>query len=171
MTRMKEIESNHLQKNRLEPAKKPKKVNSPMDGSRKKSGQGCHVLLVEDHEPTRLVLAQLLIHRRYKVATADSLAQARLLMKKNKDFELLISDIDLPDGSGYDLMNEFRKKFAAKGIAVTGHDAEEDIAHSQSSGFTAHLTKPIRVESLENALAAARKENALNIFIKNGMPR
>lgn len=143
----------------------------PANGSRKKSGQCCHILLVEDHEPTRLALAELLLHRRYKVASAASLAQARLLMKKNKDFELLISDLDLPDGSGYDLMNEFQKKFAAKGIVVTGHGAEEDFAHSQSSGFTAHLTKPVRIESLENALAAALKEGAHNIFIKNGMPR
>jgi DNA-binding NtrC family response regulator len=160
-----------LLRNRLKLVKKPKRISLPTNGPRKTSGQCRHVLLVEDHEPTRLALAQLLLHRRFKVASAASLAQARLLMKQTKDFELLISDLDLPDGSGYDLMNEFQKKFAAKGIVVTGHGTEEDVAHSQSLGFTAHLTKPVRIESLESALTAALRESAHNIFIKNGMPR
>lgn len=91
-------------------------------------------------------------------------------MEKNENFELLISDIGLPDGYGYDLMSEFQKKFGAKGIALTGYGTEQDVAHSQSSCFTAHLTNPINVESLENALAAALKETTENVFIKNVMP-
>ena len=113
-----------------------------------------HILLVEDHEATRLILTQLLLQRHYKVTSAASFVQARSLMEKNKDFELLISDIGLPDGSGHDLMSEFEKKFGAKGIALTGYGAEQDVALSHTSGFTAHLTKPVSVESLENALAA-----------------
>jgi CheY-like chemotaxis protein len=120
----------------------------------KKSGEHLHILLVEDHEATRLILTQLLLQRRYRVTSAASFAQACSSMEKNKDFELLISDIGLPDGNGYDLMGEFQKKFGAKGIALTGYGAEQDVAGSLSSGFTAHLTKPVNVESLENALAA-----------------
>lgn len=117
--------------------------------------QRLHILLVEDHEPTRLALTQLLLHRRYKVTTAGSLAKARSLMEKHDDFHLLISDIGLPDGSGYDLMSEFQKKFAAGGIALTGYGREQDVARSEASGFTAHLTKPVRIELLEKALAVA----------------
>lgn len=142
-----------------------------MPGPVKRANQRQHVLLVEDHEPTRLVLSQLLRRRRFKVASAASLAQARLAMKRNKDFQLLISDIGLPDGNGYDLMKEFRKKFGAKGIALTAYGSEQEIAQSQSSGFTAHLTKPVRLEALENALTAALKPSADMVFIKNGMPR
>jgi two-component system CheB/CheR fusion protein len=131
----------------------PAPISIPV--TEKKSGQGLHVLLVEDHEPTRLTLARLLLHRDYKVTAASSFAQAHSLMEENEDFHLLISDIGLPDGSGCDLMNEFQKKFAPKGIALTGYGTEHDVAQSQASGFTAHLTKPIRIESLERALADA----------------
>ena len=92
-------------------------------------------------------------------------------MRKNEDFHLLISDIGLPDGSGCDLMGEFQKKFGAKGIALTGHGTEQDVAQSQASGFTTHLTKPARIESLENALAIALTKMTDKVFIKNGMPR
>jgi len=144
----------------------------PIPFAEKKSRQHLHVLLVEDHEPTRLALTQLLLHRRYKVSGAASLAQARSLMGKNKKISLLISDIGLPDGSGYDLMSEFQKKFGSKGIALTGYGTEEDVARSQSSGFTVHLTKPVRIESLENALTAVTgKKITDKVFINNGMPR
>jgi CheY-like chemotaxis protein len=124
----------------------------------KKSGQGLHVLLVEDHESTRLTLVQLLVSRRYRVTAAASFAQARSLMEKSEDFNLLISDIGLPDGNGCDLMDHFQKQFGAKGIAITGYGTGQDVAQSQASGFTAHLTKPISIESLESALADATQK-------------
>jgi CheY-like chemotaxis protein len=147
----------------------PTPISSPAAG--KKSARRFHVLLVEDHEPTRLTLTQLLLHRRYKVTSASSIAQARSIVEKNKKIHLLISDIGLPDGSGYDLMREFKEKFGANGIALTGHGTEQDIAHSQASGFTTHLTKPVRIESLENALAVALAITTDKVFINNGMPR
>ena len=149
----------------------PATVSMPAATIEKMPGGNLHILLVEDHEPTRLALTQLLLQRHYEVASAASFAEACSLMEKHEDFELLISDIGLPDGSGYDLMNEFHKKFGAKGIALTGYGSEQDVAQSQSSGFTVHLTKPVRIELLENALAAAFAETTENIFLKNGMPR
>jgi PAS domain S-box-containing protein len=143
---------------RVQPAPKPIAVTGEA------SGQRLHILLAEDHEPTRLALTQLLLHRRYKVSSAGSLARARSLMEKNHDFHLLISDIGLPDGTGYELMREFQKKFGAKGIALTGYGMEQDIAQSEASGFTAHLTKPVRIELLENALAVVlNKQKAREI--------
>ena len=147
------------------------RVPPPAEITTKTSAPRFHVLLVEDHKPTRLVLTQLLRHRRYRVTPAASCATARSLMKKHKDFRLLISDIGLPDGSGCELMSEFQKKFGAKGIALTGHSTERDIAESQTSGFSTHLTKPVRIESLENALAVALTETTDEVFTKNGMPR
>ena len=144
---------------------------APAAIARKTSARRIHVLLVEDHKPTRLALIQLLLRRHYRVTPAASCAKARSLMEKNKDFRLLISDIGLPDGSGCELMSEFQKKFGAKGIALTGHSTERDIAESQTSGFSTHLTKPVRIESLENALAVALTETTDEVFTKNGMPR
>jgi len=111
------------------------------------------VLLVEDHEPTRTSLARLLMHRHYDVVAAATMAEARALASTN-DFQLLISDIGLPDGNGYDLMMELRKERPVKGIALTGYGMEHDVARSQSAGFMAHLIKPVGIQSLETALNA-----------------
>jgi CheY-like chemotaxis protein len=114
---------------------------------------GIRILLVEDHEPTRMSLARLLTHRYYEVITAGSVAEARDLASSH-EFQLLISDIGLPDGNGYDLMMELRKSRPVKGIALTGYGMEHDIARSQDAGFVAHLTKPVGIQSLESALNA-----------------
>jgi len=112
-----------------------------------------HILLVEDHEPTRTALAHLLTRRHYEVQTAASIAEARALSNQHK-FHLLISDIGLPDGSGFELMRELRLgNTSLQGIALTGYGMEEDIARSQNAGFASYLVKPIRVQSLEAALA------------------
>ena len=148
-----------------------KGMGSIRSGKNRRSVRNVPVLLVEDHEPTRLALAECLGRRHYKVTCAASCAQARSLIEKNDDFRLLISDVGLPDGNGYDLMTEFKKKFGANGIALTALGREEDIARSQASGFTTHLTKPVRIELLEIALAAALQIKTNKVFIKNGMPR
>jgi CheY-like chemotaxis protein len=127
----------------------------PIPVAKAKSKSGLHILLVEDHESTRLTLAQLLLRRSHKVTTAASFTQAHSLIEMNEDFNLLISDIGLPDGNGWDLMNEFHKKFGAKGIALTGYGTEDDVAQSETSGFLTHLTKPVRIELLETAIAEA----------------
>jgi Signal transduction histidine kinase len=118
-----------------------------------------HVLLVEDHEPTRRTLETLLRRRRFEVASAPTIAAARALAA-TRQFDLLISDIGLPDGSGFDLMKELKELYDLRGIALTGYGMEEDITRSQRSGFALHLTKPIQVQLLDRALASLQKETA-----------
>jgi PAS domain S-box-containing protein len=113
------------------------------------------ILLVEDHEITRTVLAQLLTRRNYKVVTADSITRARAIARQDK-FDLLISDIGLPDGNGNDLMKELHENYGLKGIALTGYGMEEDIARGKAAGFVTHLTKPVLIQSLENALTMVK---------------
>jgi PAS domain S-box-containing protein len=110
------------------------------------------ILLVEDHEITRTVLTQLLTRRNFKVLSANSAAEAREIAKHNK-FQVLISDIGLPDASGNDLMKEFREQFGVKGIALTGYGMEEDIVRGKAAGFITHLIKPVGIQSLETALS------------------
>ena len=76
-------------------------------------------------------------------------------------FDLVISDIGLPDGNGYDLMAGLRAEQQLKGIALTGYGMESDIARSQTAGFLLHLTKPIRADELETAIATARSGEAV----------
>ncbi len=110
-----------------------------------------HVLLVEDHEPTRAALERLLVRRRFTVVSAASLSEARKAAEPG-GFDLLISDIGLPDGNGYDLMVELRTRFNLPGIALSGYGMEDDIARSEAAGFHHHLTKPVRVQALDKVL-------------------
>jgi PAS domain S-box-containing protein len=117
-----------------------------------KNQTGQRVLLVEDHEPTRQALAFLLSRRGYKVVAALSVAEARTRAQL-EPFDLVVSDIGLPDGDGYALMRELRDAHGLKGIALSGYGMEQDVAQGKSAGFVAYLVKPVRVELLEKALA------------------
>jgi PAS domain S-box-containing protein len=118
----------------------------------KKSGM--RILLVEDHEPTRTTLKNLLTRRDYTVMAASSVTEARAIARQEK-FDLVVSDIGLPDGNGYILMSELRDNFGLKGIALTGYGMEQDMIRGQNAGFVAYLIKPVRVECLEKALRDA----------------
>ncbi len=111
------------------------------------------ILLVEDHLPTSRALMLLLTRRNYEVVTAPSVAEARAITGREK-FDLLISDIGLPDGSGYELMAELHSRHRLVGIALTGYGMEQDVSRSHAAGFVAHLTKPVSVQALDGALSA-----------------
>jgi signal transduction histidine kinase/ActR/RegA family two-component response regulator len=111
------------------------------------------VLVVEDHTATRTTLAHLLGRRYFHVITAATLEEARAAVKTN-GFDLIVSDIGLPDGSGYTLMKEIRAEHpVVPGIALSGYGMEDDIHRSQAAGFDAHLTKPIDVKTLDDLIA------------------
>jgi CheY-like chemotaxis protein len=64
----------------------------------------------------------------------------------------VVCDLGLPDGLGYDLMREFKKEFSLPGIALSGYGMESDIQQSFEAGFSAHLTKPVELATLEEAI-------------------
>ncbi len=111
-----------------------------------------NILLVEDHEQTRTTLMQLLRRRGHKVIGVGSMEAARA---HAGDCDLLISDLGLPDGDGYELMAELSHAHGLPGIALSGYGMEQDIAKSRASGFCAHLTKPVDIRTLDTAIAAA----------------
>jgi CheY-like chemotaxis protein len=63
---------------------------------------------------------------------------------------MLISDIGLPDETGYELMKQIREPM--KGIAVTAYGTEEDIRKSRDAGFSEHLLKPVELSRLHEAI-------------------
>ena len=93
-----------------------------------------------------------LVSRNYEVLPAGSIAHARELAAQ-ETIDFLIVDIGLPDGNGNELMKELRERFGLKGVALTGYGTEEDIQENLAAGIVAYLTKPIRIDSLENILA------------------
>jgi PAS domain S-box-containing protein len=110
------------------------------------------ILLVEDDGPTLKVMTRLLGKAPYVVKTANTIATA-LEAASEADFDLIISDIGLPDGSGLELMRQIRDRYAARGIALSGYGMEEDIRKSREAGFLAHLTKPVDFQKLQVAIA------------------
>jgi CheY-like chemotaxis protein len=112
------------------------------------------ILLVEDHRDTLRTLTRLLRGLGHTVATASTV-DAALAAAADTDagaFDLVISDIGLPDGSGLDLMRRLTGRRPVKGIALSGYGMDSDIRQSREAGFATHLTKPIDIARLEAAI-------------------
>jgi CheY-like chemotaxis protein len=119
------------------------------------------ILLVDDHTDTVITLGALLRNLGYEVACAETVKQALQLAKESK-FDLLVSDIGLPDGSGHDLMRQIRAKQSIAGIALSGFGMEDDLEKSRAVGFTEHLIKPINVDRLQATLREIAQKQASN---------
>ncbi len=111
------------------------------------------ILLVDDHEDTCTGMRMILERRGYKVRTADSV-QSALDLAEEFPFELVISDLGLPDGTGFDLMKELRRRRGdgIHGVALSGFGMESDIERSMEAGFEEHLIKPVNLERLGEIL-------------------
>ena len=109
------------------------------------------VLLVDDHHDTCLAMKKMLERHGYKITLAHTAEQAAEKVR-NEEFDLLISDIGLPDRSGYDLMREVRQNKDLPGIALSGFGSEQDVKEARAAGFSEHLTKPINFERLEKTI-------------------
>ena len=114
-----------------------------------------HILLVEDHGVTAQMIGMVLASAGHEVETAGS-AAAGLELASHHTFDLMISDLGLPDASGYDLIRQIRAQgqtFPA--LAMSGYGQDEDIQRSHEAGFVVHLTKPASAEALVEAIASA----------------
>ena len=119
------------------------------------------ILLVEDHPDTRKLMVILLARQGHKVEAAGSLADA-LAFAAARPFDLVISDIGLPDGSGLDLMPKLRERCeSVKGIALSGYGMEQDVRRSHEAGFDEHLTKPVDVRKLQESVRRLLREAAV----------
>lgn len=117
------------------------------------SRRGHAILIVEDHPDTRATLKKLLERAGHRVTAASSGQQALVIAREEK-FDLVISDLGLPDMTGNELMSQLRERHQLPGIAVSGYGMEEDVARSHEAGFLHHLTKPIEIERLAELIAA-----------------
>ena len=109
------------------------------------------ILLVEDHADTARTMTLLLKSLGYRVTTAGSVASA-LEAAGSEKFDLLISDVGLPDGTGLELMRQLLARGPMRGIVLSGFGMEEDVKRSIEAGFSEHLTKPIDLHRLEAAI-------------------
>jgi len=123
----------------------------PTRTSRQRSQQALKILLVDDHEDTCSALEKLLARRGHLVAVTHNVRSAMEAAVRNK-FDLLISDIALPDGTGMDLMMQLRAISNVPGIAISGFGNNGDIERSLRAGFSEHLIKPVKLDNLEAAI-------------------
>jgi CheY-like chemotaxis protein len=103
------------------------------------------VLIVDDVPDVTEMIGLFLKHAGYEVATADS-APAALQLAKEKVFDMIISDIGMPEMNGYEFAESLRSRAEYQGIpiiAVTGYSEYDDRGRALQSGFNAHLIKPI----------------------------
>jgi signal transduction histidine kinase/CheY-like chemotaxis protein len=124
----------------------------PAPKAKPESPESIHVLLVEDHIDAAEALADYLDATGRRVTVAHCVQEALEAAEKGDGFDLVLSDIGLPDGTGYDLMRELSRRFGLQGIALTGYGMDEDVEKSRAAGFSKHLTKPVNIETLETAL-------------------
>ena len=115
--------------------------------------QHCSILVIEDHADSAALLERLLIKMGHTVAVATCVREAEVLAASRR-FDLLISDVGLPDGDGCALFRTVRSMYPVRGIAVTGYGAADDLAACRSAGFDAHLVKPIMFEQLRSVLGS-----------------
>ncbi len=126
-----------------------------------------HVLLVEDHADTADAMADLLRVAGHQVTVAGSVEEALAAAEaaaseaaaaeaaepaNGGPFDLVVSDLGLPDGNGCDLMRELAGRYGLRGIALSGYGMDDDVRQSLEAGFERHLTKPVDMRTLESAI-------------------
>ncbi len=127
--------------------------NSPIASApRPAPARPLEILLVEDHADTARLTARLLEVDGHRVRIAASVAAA-MDEAMARPFDLLISDLGLPDGTGIDLMRRLSALRPVRGIALSGFGMDEDIERSRESGFAMHLTKPVDMDTIRAAIA------------------
>jgi PAS domain S-box-containing protein len=136
------------------PAVVPETQPARADGKTAAGNGSIRILVVEDHADTATVLARLLARCGHTVTTVSNAAAALELAAKEK-FDVLVSDIGLPDATGYDLMRQIAARFPIKGIAMSGYGMDEDLRKSREAGFSDHIVKPVNLAQLEQAIHRA----------------
>jgi len=117
------------------------------------SGKSLRILVVEDHGDTLQALSRLLTHFGHEISVAEGAQSAQEIID-SKEFDVVLCDIALPDGNGYDLIAEAKRKRPVKAVAITGFGTEEDIRRGKEAGFDFHLVKPVDFHELRTVLGA-----------------
>jgi DNA-binding response OmpR family regulator len=117
------------------------------------------IFLVEDHEDTLHWLTLYLQQMGHNVRSAGTMADA-LTALPNANCDVLITDVGLPDGSGWDLLRQAKFTRPVYAIAMTGFGMATDRLKSKAAGFRHHLLKPFKPAEIDAALEVAAKQVA-----------
>jgi DNA-binding response OmpR family regulator len=109
------------------------------------------ILIIENHEVTSEFISLFLRRAGHEVIVVST-AQAALGRDDLASFDVILSDIGLPDVNGWDLMKKLRPTTSAFAIAMSGFGGEADVQRSLAAGYQHHLIKPFVPAALEDAL-------------------
>jgi two-component system OmpR family response regulator len=115
------------------------------------------ILLVEDHHDSGNALLHLLERNGYVVDWATTATEARSVIMAGH-FDLLLCDLILPDGDGWQVMRDLRSKGDTPGIALSGHVFPSDRIKSIDAGFLMHVDKPVDADKLLAAIAMCAQQ-------------
>jgi CheY-like chemotaxis protein len=111
-------------------------------------------LVVDDVSDVTEMLSVLMGHAGFEVSTASS-AQDAIALAREHHFDMVISDIGMPEMNGYELAEALRQLPGYDSIplvAVTGYSMFDDRSRSLAAGFTEHVTKPIDPRAFLNLI-------------------
>ena len=132
--------------------RRQKAAATDLAGGPSSGGEQRRILVVDDHGDTLRSMKLLLTRLGYRVFAAENMTEA-LRIAEEHDFDILLSDIGLPDGSGHELLRRIRTKREVPALALSGFGMDEDIERSRDAGFADHLTKPVSIDRLRSAIA------------------
>jgi len=138
--------------------KKNAKTRREVGGSQAAEIGKRRILVVDDHDDTLRSMKLLLTRLGYEVLAAENMTDA-LHIAEEEPFDILLSDIGLPDGSGLELLKRIREMRDVPALALSGFGMDEDIERSRDAGFSDHLTKPVSIDRLQAAIAQLEEQS------------
>ncbi len=117
------------------------------------------IFIVENHDDTRFLLGLLLEQLGHKVFAAANVKEA-IAAIPGADCDVLISDVGLPDGNGWELLRRLGSERPRYAVAMSGFGMASDRERSMSAGYRHHLLKPVEPNQLEHLLDEAATEMA-----------
>lgn len=137
---------------------KPSVATKPEAAGRQLAEAGKRrILVVDDHGDTLRAMKLLLRRLGYEVLAAENMTDA-LRIAQHEPFDILLSDIGLPDGSGLELLRRIRLRRDVPALALSGFGMDEDLERSRDAGFSDHLTKPVSIDRLRAAIAQLEEQ-------------
>jgi CheY-like chemotaxis protein len=118
------------------------------------------IFVVENHAETLKYLRLYLEQLNHVVTSARTMSDA-LAVLATEEFDVLISDIGLPDGDGWELLRRAGASRPGYAIAMSGFGMNADRTKSREAGFRSHLLKPFMPDDLDHSLEEAAAERAL----------
>jgi CheY-like chemotaxis protein len=115
--------------------------------------------MLEDHDDTAQVMGNVLRQMGHEVEICSTVAAASEKVR-DREFDVILSDIGLPDGTGIDFIRTAREICQTPAVAITGYGMAEDVEKCLRAGFDEHLTKPISIERLQKTLSGMSRKAA-----------